>query len=123
MGAEGEGGSRGGKCETGSQTGLILTARLEVKSFSTSPLVTSHSRCLICRERTLCAGCARERWHEAPTQRKNWPGGPEGFDLGKGHFPHQSLKRKQKTQVTWEPWRRVFDIHTMRTNVCARHFT
>lgn len=76
---------------------LVLTARLEVKSFSTLPLVTSHSHCLICRERTLCAGCARERWHEAPAQRKSWPGDPAGSDLGKGHFPHQSLKKKKKT--------------------------
>lgn len=101
--------------------GLVLTARLEVKSFLTSPLVTSHSRCLICRERTLCAGCARERWHGAPTQRKSWPGGPEGSDLGKGHFPHQSLRESKKRWSHKHGGGHVTHIHG--EPMCARHLT
>lgn len=74
---------------------VLLTARLEAMSSLTSLLVTSHSRCRIGRERTLCAGCAQGTWREAPARRKSWPEGPAGSDLGKGHFPHRSYKRKE----------------------------
>ena len=99
---------------------LVLTAHLEVKNFSTSPSVTSHSRCLICTERTLCAGCARGRWHEEPAQKKSWPGGPVGSDLGKGHFPHQSLKRKKKTQ-SHENWHTDTENHACWAHYIAFH--
>lgn len=82
--------------ETQGGTGtVLLTARLEAMSSLTSLLVTSHSRCRIGRGRTLCVGCAQGTWHEAPAQRKSWPEGPAGSDLGKGHFPHRSYKRKE----------------------------
>lgn len=87
------------KDEAGAQRGAgraLLTAHLEVMSSLTSLLVTSHSRCRNGRGRTLCVGCAQEMWHEVPAQRKSWPEGPADSDLGKGHFPHQSLKRKQE---------------------------
>lgn len=92
-------GYSGVKDEAGTQRGtarVLLTARLEVMSSLTLLLETSHSRCQIGRGKTLCVGCAQEMSHEVPAQRKNWPAGPEGSDLGKGHFPHQSLKRKQE---------------------------
>lgn len=88
-------------------------------SFLTLPLVTSHSHCLICRERTLCAGCVPGRWREAPAQRKSWLGGRADSDLGKGHFPHQSLKRKQETLVTGELSKRT--SNTLWEPTCDRH--
>lgn len=57
-------------------------------------LVTSHSRCQICRGTTPCAGCAQERRHEVPVPTKSRLEGPVGSDLEKGHFPHQSLEGK-----------------------------
>lgn len=84
--------------ETQTQRGTgrgSLTARLEGMSSVTSLLATSHSRYRIGRGRTLCVGCAQGTWREAPARRKSWPGGPAGSDLGKGHFPHRSCKRKE----------------------------
>lgn len=74
----------------------------------TSLLVTSHSRCRIGRGRTPCVGCAQGMWREAPARRKSWPEGPAGSDLGKGHFPHRSYKRKQGQVWSLENCRRQF---------------
>lgn len=85
--------------ETETQRGTgrgLLTARLEGMSSVTWLLATSHSRYRIGRGRTLCVGCAQGTWREAPAQRKSWPEGPAGSDLGKGHFPHRSYKRKER---------------------------
>lgn len=85
--------------ETETQRGTgrgLLTARLEGMSSVTWLLATSHSRYRIGRGRTLCVGCAQGTWREAPARRKSWPEGPAGSDLGKGHFPHRSCKRKER---------------------------
>lgn len=85
--------------ETETQRGTgrgLLTARLEGMSSVTWLLATSHSRYRIGRGRTLCVGCAQGTWREAPARRKSWPEGPAGSDLGKGHFPHRSYKRKER---------------------------